>query len=1249
MRNQLTPTTRFNPCPICTDHSGDCRISGDTIILCHGYIDTDSPLSGWKWTKTSSNGVWGVHIVDDGKEFNREQWERDKLLRQQRELDKLNFLGKNALPIGQRDQSYKRLSNYLGLGDRHRKDLQKRGLSDLQIDKIPFFSLDQYSPIPSGIPDNLPGIGTDYYSGNVKFCVSDPGYFCPSFDIKGKINGGQVRYETKNNKYRWLKGVFSSHLPNGELPITLVRGYKGTKGQEKFKDATQTNNPPDSPENELEDPSTDSKVSNPLYLVEGILKPVIASKNLKIDVCGASGGHFKGSPKQFKEIIARYQTLILCPDAGDILNPQVMQRWLNQIEFIKSLELGHSLKILWWGQTIKNSSDIDEIHRERFRKANEISVDHFLEIANLEQYREKTQKAWQTTKHFTPDVTIDQTFINLPCPQDNTILCLKSGLGTGKTTDLIKHLNGYKNENGEWVNGQWFGEGAINLGYRNTLLLQFCEKSGFLHIHHDSRFIDITKPYSRTAACVNSLLRHYTLESFDDKILILDEVVSIIKHLLFSGTIRQRSETIAMFMEAIKRAKTVVCLDGNLSDMYCHFMATCDPSKRLVKVENTYQGNKPELILLEGTINNKGNLRKRDNAPWLNALLNTAKLPVVAADSQILLESIDDLFIAQGRKGIRIDSKTINKKEVKAFLENPVAWIKKHKPQYLLFSPSCESGLDVAITNYFSHFFGFFFGVIDADAITQIIARVRDVDLIRYLWVMPYVKQDNPDSIQSPLVENLQYHLNQRLISDIDSVMSGLADAETLISEIVTQFKASQNTPQHQLAQRIQAMKNYEKSNLRECVYWLLAESGYDISKRVAPLEDAQFKATGKEVSETNKLNKQSNSKDIANASDKYIGQPETLLNYDASWEERCALMKAWIVNTLPGIHEQEIWSPDFVYKIKYEYPNLINQLEDRYLLHNLDKCKERSQRIYHSQLVKGRLGNTLTPWKHNPRYLRLKVLETIGLKDFIHNHYDIEFTPDYEPLQAILKQCRYKKHWLGLGKKPGSNPMRYFKWLLNQIGYSLISRRIKTKEKRDSYVYRICSVPDAKCAYLIDPIMAAIATRYELEKPRLNWDEGRQHILQIENMLQETRVNNVPKIFNHDNAENPPPERIMDGLKPPNTLGEGLRVIAQELDTTNEPDSGKEEHLSAIVSPSNSDKRDQLSDVPEKPNQPQPSEDEGFDWKDIINDMNRHLKRIGWTIEKGREYLNARYGVRSRLKLTDDQLIEFWDFLKMA
>ncbi len=53
------------------------------------------------------------------------------------------------------------------------------------------------------------------------------------------------------------------------------------------------------------------------------------------------------------------------------------------------------------------------------------------------------------------------------------------------------------------------------------------------------------------------------------------------------------------------------------------------------------------------------------------------------------------------------------------------------------------------------------------------------------------------------------------------------------------------------------------------------------------------------------------------------------------------------------------------------------------------------------------------------------------------------------------------------------------------------------------------------------------------------------------------------------------------------------------------------------------------------------------LEWQEIKSEIDEAMKRLGWSQEQGRDYLVKTYGVKSRLYLTDEQLIEFADFLK--
>ena len=52
-------------------------------------------------------------------------------------------------------------------------------------------------------------------------------------------------------------------------------------------------------------------------------------------------------------------------------------------------------------------------------------------------------------------------------------------------------------------------------------------------------------------------------------------------------------------------------------------------------------------------------------------------------------------------------------------------------------------------------------------------------------------------------------------------------------------------------------------------------------------------------------------------------------------------------------------------------------------------------------------------------------------------------------------------------------------------------------------------------------------------------------------------------------------------------------------------------------------------------------------DWEDVVSSIDQEMTRLGWDTERGQRYLIEQYGVRSRIKLSDRQLLEFLGYLK--
>jgi hypothetical protein len=189
-----------------------------------------------------------------------------------------------------------------------------------------------------------------------------------------------------------------------------------------------------------------------------------------------------------------------------------------------------------------------------------------------------------------------------------------------------------------------------------------------------------------------------------------------------------------------------------MADWCVNYLQTIAPDKVIIKAENTYQGKKPLINLLLGTIDafdETKRVKVDDRSPWFRYLLDESAVPVVCSDSQALIEALDNIFTERGLDVLRIDSKTVPEDYVKEFLKDCNAYIEKRKPDVLLYTPSAESGVDVSIPDYFTQHFGFFFGVLDVDGILQMLGRIRD-DITKFVWCKSFVSESEKQHSKSP-------------------------------------------------------------------------------------------------------------------------------------------------------------------------------------------------------------------------------------------------------------------------------------------------------------------------------------------------------------------------------------------------------------------------------------------------------------------------------------------------------------------
>lgn len=1045
----LKPFSRSNPCPIC-DGGADCRYDTEgNLILCHGHIDFDPDHPDWHFTRPSDTGVWGVFVPRRDERFDRDRWLEQKAERELKQQREREARALDSLPIEERDRAIRSLSSYIGLSGRHKQDLIDRGLTDSQIKAGLFFSVDPGDRVPAGTPANLAGVV------NGKIAASRSGYACIAFDRHGRATGWQVRLDkaTDGNKYRWAKGTHSSHLPNGELPITVV-------------------NP-------------DSLVRPNLGFCEGILKPRIAANRWGQRFIGASGGHFSGSREQIKEIIAREKKRLknlsqemaenidihsvhtvtpqpvidiynldsgvtdddillivdFYPDAGDLVNPSLVNQWKERVKFFESL--GCSPRFIFWGQIEKTDNDCDELTDDQIGSSFPMTPDDFF----LKAYREQTKKNWEKAKTFSPEIEINQEWVKYSDFPSEAITLLKSPLGTGKTANLV-----------EWV-GSNFGElrsdRLILLGYRNNLLIQTIErintktlpqgKKMTFHEEIPTLFLDYSDTW--TAACINSLLR-FPLHFFDSATIVLDETASILKHLLYSTTIKEddRLSIIERFKDALNRCDRVICLDGNMQDWATEFFKKIAPQKKIRTIGNIFSPIKPKIDYLLGA-DCSNFIRSESKGGYYrdvvqDGVCNGQKL-IVGSDSQITLETLDEQCQAKGKKGLRIDNKTSSTPTVRAFLANPNEWIIENNPDYILYSPSCESGIDISIEGYFDAHYCFFFGVLDADSILQMIARVRDVNVPKRIWVS-HVPRIREDESNSPAVEILKKALNDRISIDMNRALCGETriTAETLeaVRKSIDEFDATALT--------IKAIRNYESRNLRECVKFLLEKSGYEVSESYSEYVDNETFNQTKETVQRREC------ADIFDAPEPSEEGVKVEASNGVSWTKQCTETKRYYYDRLPDIKNKSGWSIDLIYYLRFEEKtkevkrdgvstlakigkiNPIERLEKFYLLEHPEITQKLALKKFAKWHSKALSGEKIITWDYKNTESVINALRASGINELITHGTDKTYQADDPIIKEIIAKCRKKAVSLVIGHQGKLSDIQFIGKILARVGY---------------------------------------------------------------------------------------------------------------------------------------------------------------------------------------------------------------------
>lgn len=926
----LTPTNRYNPCQICEDTSGKCRQGREDLSYwqCMTYADAKKGqiVNGFKAIGQILNGLWSQFKPDNSTEWTEQQrleWKRENQRRQEEKARAEQELRANALSTEERDKAIRTLHKDFGLSAVHRTDLQARGLTNEAIERNLYFSITPDQKVPTGIPNNLPGVKF----GEIK--AAGTGYACVSFDPMGKATGWQIRIDgATENKYRWAKGEASSHLNNGELPITSAYPIELKRSH--------------------------------IGVCEGINKATIAANRLGQIFIGAASANFSASPEQVAEHLraasehhGNTQLVILYPDAGCTQNPHILRIYQRSLELIESL--GYEVKIAWWGQVDKTHFDVDEL--KDLSTIEYISPDDFFNVGRspepstsnqapdwkkyinplpelpevgfhvirrshnelLEKFdglETKRGQEWLKLREFTPDVTINSQYFDYDFKPGED-LAINSGLGTGKS---------------HFTNAKWLSnpeEGAVFGGYRNCLNEQFCANGKELNgqpwyqIQQDlkggqdlSLLADST---ARIAGAVDSWI-YFSPHHFDGKKVIFDEAESVAKHLNQSNTaVSYYRDTIkSRVSDALQNSSANLIADGNLRDFTVSYLEELS-GKKFTKILNEYKGNRGKIYLYNGS-----SQKKLENNEWTSSnqkLDDYSKMhrtmmdlpidiPIITlSDSQKKCEAWDRQLTAKGRNVFRLDSTTSGTEQGRLFLQNPAKYIIKERITAVIVSPSGESGMSIELADelkremagYFKYEFAFFFGVSTTDTQLQFLGRNRDTYTTKFVYVQNHsLAKSNritDDSTSSGIFADWT-----QLARDCASLsLEGLESGE-ILKIAIEKIEQQLSNPHFKYESKVMLKESFEKEYPRLCFEFAARLAGWEVvTVESRPDDIIDLKVVQKQIYEERATA-------IFEAETIPASQADLLgKKLNKTQDERHQITKSRLLTKLPGIEQKVI------------------------------------------------------------------------------------------------------------------------------------------------------------------------------------------------------------------------------------------------------------------------------------------------------------------------------------------------------
>ena len=288
---------------------------------------------------------------------------------------------------------------------------------------------------------------------------------------------------------------------------------------------------------------------------------------------------------------------------------------------------------------------------------------------------------------------------------------LKSPKGTGKTSvfkDAIKNCK-YGN--------------IISIVPIRSLAKEQSKKIPLPHYKDDYKG-DITG----SAVVVINSIKRVNIETKGLNILFLDEITSTLASLNHQGTIKDAEvvDIFSYFCYLVQEAHIVVCADADLNGDAVDFINKLRKSAKIEKIVVETKRADDRILYKSDTQLKKKIIEDLSKGQKIY-ICSTSKKEVKILDEMIKRE-------LPNKKGIMLHSTSEEREEIIAQINQIIT---KDQPDYIIASPSVQSGVSIDCVDYFDYCCGFYHSrVFSASIFDQMLARVRKPkDFCAHVWL----------------------------------------------------------------------------------------------------------------------------------------------------------------------------------------------------------------------------------------------------------------------------------------------------------------------------------------------------------------------------------------------------------------------------------------------------------------------------------------------------------------------------------